>query len=340
MKIERKILAIGLGLVCLLSCRSREGYVAITGSAQGGMYSVKVNLEGVPYRPEKIKEGIDSIVTLVDTTLSGYNRSELSRFNRGESTYLSDLFLDMYRVSREFWKETGGALDVAMGPLFDEWGFGFSKGSLSSEEKVDSLLRICGMDLMPENTEELRRDAALGKQRGKLNFNAIAQGYTCDLVAEYLHSLGIKDMLVDIGEIYCEGSNPYGTGWNIAVDSPIDGNQVLGQNTQGVWSGDGSPCGVVTSGNYRKFYIKDGKKFAHTIDPRSGYPVQHNLLSATILAPDATTADALATYCMVIGLEEAIAFIEGRDDLEAFLVYDKDGTMLSWASEGFSITLN
>ena len=172
----------------------------------------------------------------------------------------------------------------------------------------------------------------------KLNFNAIAQGYTCDKIAEYLHSLGVRDMLVNIGEIYSEGLNPSGKPWTIGVDRPEDGNMELGgKGLVGIWRRDGSGRGVVTSGNYRKFYVKDGRKYSHTIDPRTGYPVNHTLLSATIVAPDATLADAYATYCMVIGLDEAKIFIESSDGLEGYLVYADGDSMSEWASSGFNL---
>jgi thiamine biosynthesis lipoprotein len=169
----------------------------------------------------------------------------------------------------------------------------------------------------------------------KLNYNAIAQGYSCDVVARYLYSLSVKDMMVDIGEIFCDGLNPSGKPWTIGIDKPVDGNNTLGADLQGIFRIPSGAYGVVTSGNYRKYYIKDGKKYAHTIDPRTGYPVTHNLLSATILAPDATSADAYATYCMVVGLEDAMAFISSREDLEGCLVYDENGEFRTWTSSGF-----
>ena len=169
----------------------------------------------------------------------------------------------------------------------------------------------------------------------KLNFNAVAQGYTCDLVAEYLRSIGVKDMLVDIGEIYCQGLNPSGQGWTIGVDRPVDGNETPGADLDGIWTSEGRSCGIVTSGNYRKYYIRDGRKYAHTIDPRTGYPVTHQLLSATVTAESGAAADAYATYCMVLGLDGAKEFIESRPDLEGYLIYDSDGEMKEWASAGF-----
>ena len=307
-----------LALTVSVSCTQGDQYCQLTGYAQGGTYSVKFNKKGVKVKLDEIQHSVDSILTLIDTTLSGYNKgSQLSRFNEGKEVTPNWMFKDIYSLSRKFYEETGGALDVASGPLFDIWGFGFTSERLPSQHAIDSVRAICGMDKLDGNMEPI----APGVTR-KLNFNAIAQGYTSDRIADYLHSLGVKDMLVDIGEIYCEGVNQKGNPWSIGIDRPFDGNMTPGADLDGIWKGDGSGRGVVTSGNYRKYYEKDGMKYSHTIDPRNGYPVQHNLLSATIVAPDATTADALATYCMVIGLEEAKAFIESRKDLEGYLIYD------------------
>ena len=172
----------------------------------------------------------------------------------------------------------------------------------------------------------------------QLNYNAIAQGYSCDVVAEYLYSIGVKDMMVDIGEIYCDGLNPSGNRWTIGIDSPVDGNNNPGENLQAIFRVPEGPHGVVTSGNYRKFYVKDGKKYAHTVDPRTGYPVSHSLLSATILAPDATLADAYATYCMVLGLEDSQAFILSQPEVEGCLIYDNGGNFQIWTSPGFQLS--
>ena len=326
-------LSISALILLVVSCSKGGNYLQLTGYAQGGTYSVKFNSKGVKLPAGEIQAAVDSILTLIDTTLSGYNKgSQLSRFNAGESVQVNDLFKDIYSLSRKFYDETGGALDVASGPLFDIWGFGFTSDKMPSAEVVDSVLAICGMDSLDEN---MRPKAAGVVPR--LNFNAIAQGYTSDKIAAYLHSLGVKDMLVDIGEIYCEGVNQKGIPWSIGIDRPFDGNMSPGADLDGIWRGDGSGCGVVTSGNYRKYYEKDGNKYSHTIDPRTGYPVQHNLLSATIVAPDAVTADAFATYCMVIGLDAAKDFINSREDLEGYLIYDNGGNMTEWASSGFKL---
>ena len=287
-------------------------------------------LEGVRESREAIRDHIDSLLTLIDTTLSGYNKgSVLSRFNRGDTIVPNAMFREIFAAARSYRDETDGAVDVAAAPLFDAWGFGFSRDSFPSDETVRLLQESCSMDFIPEDLTT--------SDGQKLNYNAIAQGYSCDVIAAYLYSIGVKDMLVDIGEIFCDGVNPKGRPWILAVDKPLDGNNEPGAKVQGKWQSDGGPCGIVTSGNYRKFYIRDGKKYAHTIDPRSGRPVDHNLLSATIKAPTAMDADAYATYCMVIGLEAAKAFLSGRDDLEGYLIYDEDGTMKTWASSGFNL---
>ena len=175
-----------------------------------------------------------------------------------------------------------------------------------------------------------------------LNYNAIAQGYSCDVVARFLYGIGVRDMLVDIGEIWCDGLNPAGKPWSVGIDRPTDqadGAPAREDNLEGVWQSEGRPRGIVTSGNYRKFYLRDGKKYAHTVNPKTGYPVQHNLLSATVVsANSAAEADAVATWCMVIGLQESQALILGEPALEAYLIYsDAEGQMQEWASPGFTL---
>ena len=312
------------------------GYSELSGYAQGGVYSVKFK-SGRGLDVKEIGKAVDSILTMVDTTLSGYNKgSQLSRYNAGIPVVPNAMFKEIFTISKHLYTETGGALDVASGQLFDAWGFGFTRDSLPSAAAVDSLKAICGMDKI--DSLDSNMSLLSSAVRPKLNFNAIAQGYSCDKIADYLHSKGIRDMLVNIGEIYCEGLNPSGKPWTIGVDMPVDGNTELGgKGLVGKWRGDGSGVGVVTSGNYRKFYVKDGRKYSHTIDPRTGYPVTHTLLSATIVAPSATLADAYATYCMVVGLDEAKRFIESLDELEGYLVYDDAGSMAEWASSGFNL---
>ena len=328
MKLFRIFLKIFLAAALISSCSPKDRYITITGHAQGGTYAVKLNLNGndgmIQTPPEEIRDSIDAILQKIDNTLSGYNKNSLlSRLNAGETVEWNDMMSEIFGHAARIQAETKGAVDVAAGPLFDLWGFGFESGDFPSDEEVRKTKETSNLEYYILHEE------------GILNFNAIAQGYSCDLVAEYLYSLGVKDMMVDIGEIFCDGRNPSGLPWSLGIDKPVDGNNQLGAQIQGVFRAPEGPHGIVTSGNYRKFYIKDGKKYSHTIDPRTGYPVTHNLLSATIVAADALTADAYATYCMVIGLEESKTFLESRTDLEGCLIYDEDGLFKTWCSEGF-----
>lgn len=345
----KELITLAVSLLTIFSCAPKDKYVSFSGYAQGGTYTVKFNLNGrdgmIKEKPETIRDSVDAILRNIDNSLSGYNKkSLLSTFNAGESIKPDSLFLDIYERAYGFYEETDGVLDVASAPLFDIWGFGFKSGEMPDDSKVKETLASSGMKRLVKDIRSAANDGTLtgtelladnGQAAPKLNYNAIAQGYSCDVVARYLYSLGVKDMMVDIGEIFCDGHNPSGKPWTIGIDRPVDGNNALGADLQGIFRIPSGAYGVVTSGNYRKFYIKDGKKYAHTIDPRTGYPVTHNLLSATILAPDATMADAYATYCMVVGLEAAMEFVSSREDLEGCLVYDENGEFRTWTSSGF-----
>ena len=340
----RKVLPLVLLLVVAACSGQRSRYVQISGYAQGGTYTIKLNLKGVDVPVETIRDSIDALLLQIDTTLSGYNkRSLVSRFNAGQSVPATMLFTDMYGMAYEIWKQSEGVVDCAAGPLYDAWGFGFKESRFPTDEEVKALRERYSMRNLPEQlpvTEDGMVDpAALGYPQ--LNYNAIAQGFSCDIIARYLYGLGVRDMLVDIGEIWCEGLNPAGKPWSVGIDRPVDEPVHAGfADLDGVWESYGEPCGIVTSGNYRKFYIKDGKKYAHTINPLTGYPVQHNLLSATIVSwESAAAADAVATWCMVIGLEAAQDLIMTDASLACYLIYeDENGEMKEWASPGFTVT--
>ncbi|MBO4427322.1 MAG: FAD:protein FMN transferase [Bacteroidales bacterium] len=332
-------------------------------------------MAGVKAGHAEIQRGIEAILEDIDTTLSGYNKgSLLSRLNAGDTIVPNAMLCKVYDDAYALWQETDGALDCAAGPLYDLWGFGFKGGEFPDAKQVAGALAVSGTGrLVPrmedalrngrlqaswlvrtdESAKTSREKAKAGKGKAMagviLNFNAIAQGYSCDTVASYLDRLGVKDMLVDIGEIWCRGLNASGKPWRIGIDRPTDGNDTPGADLDGIWesaeasslpaaTGNLTGQGLVTSGNYRKFFIYDGKKYPHTIDPRTGYPVSGNpLLSATIVAPTAELADAYATYCMVIGLDTAKQFIDSRPDLEGYLIYDTPDGMAEWRSAGFNL---
>ena len=340
-----KKLIIGIILaVLVVSCGQPSQYVQISGYAQGSNYTVKMNMKGVSVPVESIRDSIDALILQIDTTLSGYNKKSLiSRFNAGKKIPSNAMFLDMYRIGYRLWERSGGALDFGAAPLYDAWGFGFRNSSFPTDEQIRALLDSCGMGHLPAElpvVDGYIDPAAMGNP--KLNYNAIAQGYSCDLIAHYLYSIGVKDMLVDIGEIWCDGVNPNGEPWSVGIDRPVDqtsDGRSLPEGLDGIWSSGANPAGIVTSGNYRKFYIRNGRKFSHTINPRTGYPVEHNLLSATVVSSkNAAESDAIATWCMVIGLQGAQVLILGDPALEGYLIYtDASGEMKEWASPGFTL---
>ena len=329
----KKTFIIIMATLCFAACKDTR-YYRISGYAQGGTWQVKYR--GARLRPEKVQAGVDSLLSEIDYTLSGYNKASLlSRLNAGDSVVLSRRFFELYGHSYRMWEASQGAFDVASGPLFDIWGFGFTSEQLPSGKEISECLCNCGTGrlISPSELESkvgsriCSRDLLKDREAEvlpRLNFNAIAQGYSCDVVAQYLRSLGVSDMLVDIGEIYCCGLNPSGKGWSIGIDNPVDGNNTPGADIKDIWVSDGGSYGVVTSGNYRKFYVRDGKKYSHTIDPRSGYPVTHNLLSATVIAPSAWEADALATWFMVIGFEQARTYLDSHPEIQACLISSEE----------------
>ena len=340
----RKVLSILAAALSVLSCGSRPGsYVRISGIAQSVNYSVKFNTKGVNVPLEEIKDSVDAILTNIDFSLSGYNKeSLLARFNAGEVIRPDTLFKEMYSLGYRMWERSGGAVDCAAAPLYDAWGFGFKNSAFPTDSQISGLLARVGQGKLPKElpiAEDGTLDPrAMGSPR--LNYNAIAQGYTSDVIARYLYSIGVKDMLVDIGEIWCDGLNPSGEPWAVGIDRPVD--QVPGSEAaapKDVWLSGGTSSGITTSGNYRKFFIKDGKKYSHTIDPTTGYPVSHSLLSATVVSKvSAAESDAIATWCMVVGLEKARRIILEDENLEGYLVYSNDdGEMVEWMSPGFSI---
>lgn len=338
-----RFLLLSLAFILLSSCRGQDRYIQISGYAQGGTYTIKVNMKGVDVPVDTVRDSVDAILGAIDTTLSGYNKSSLlARFNAGEKIRPNAMFLEMYAMGYSLWERSGGALDFAAGPLFDAWGFGFKSSTFPTDDEIFRLRSSCGMALLPASLplhDGILDPAEIGSPR--LNYNAVAQGYSCDVVADYLYRIGVKDMLVDIGEIWCDGVNPAGRPWAVGIDRPDDrdADHQEKEAMESVWSSEGRPCGLVTSGNYRKYYVKDGRKYAHTINPATGYPVDHNLLSATIASSrSAAEADAMATWCMVLGLEGARKLILDDSCLEGCLTYEApDGSMQQWFSPGFSL---
>ena len=326
-------------LLLLAGCDRGPQYIQFAGLAQGGQYAVTCELPDKS-RADELKKAVEDTLSAIDWSLSGYNKgSLLTKINNGENPPLDDIFVDIFTLSQKIWRQTGGAFDPSCAPLFDLWGFGFTNGKMPSEAAVDSAMALVGMDRysIVDGADGRRYlDMPAG---GKINFNAIAQGYSCDVVARVLENYGSANYLVSIGgEILCKGRSARGDDWRVWIDRPADGNNDSGVLKQDVISI--SDCGLVTSGNYRKFYVVDGQKYSHTIDPRTGRPVTHNLLSATVLAEDSATADALATAMMVQGLEKSqlmVASWGANPRRGAYLVYGEQNDMKVWHTAGLKL---
>ena len=247
-------------------------------------------------------------------------KSTVSSLNRGECPILSERFLKVYALAKDVNKKTDGAFDITVAPLVNAWGFGLKKDLHPDSVAVDSLLRFVGMDCI---------DLSAGHgipAHFQLDFSAIAKGYGCDVIARLLRHHSIQNFMVEIGgEVVCHGKNPDGELWHIGISKPSEDSS---QDLQTIIElGEGA---IATSGNYRQFYYQDGKLRAHTIDPRTGWPVSHSLLSATVLASDCATADAYATAFMVVGLERSKELIK-ENHLKAFLIYsDENNAYAVW----------
>jgi len=321
----------GLAILGFLisGCREQKTiYSNFSGYAQGSTYSIvyenRNNLD-----PEQLRQNVEKILERFDMSLSGYKDSSLiSRINRNEDVALDSLFTEVFRKSAEISQLTGGAFDITVGPLVKAWGFGPDAHKSFSESKRDSLLKLVGMDKVSlVKGRLLKTDPHV-----VLDFNAIAQGFSVDIVCRFFDRIGIRNYLVEIGgEVRGKGKTA-GNLWRIGIDKPVDNNMDPGQTLQAIVKITDEA--LSTSGNYRKFYIEDGVKYSHEINPKTGYPAKNNLLSATVIADECATADALATAFMVMGKDKTIEFLSVHPEYEAFLVFsDTDGNFKTWASE-------
>jgi thiamine biosynthesis lipoprotein len=309
------------------SCREKHVYSGFTGFAQGTTYNMVVeNYEN--FNPADLRTKVEKILHDFDMSLSLYQDSSiLSRINRNENAVPDTFFTEVFKLSREISQLTDGAFDVTIGPLVKAWGFGPDEKKNFSEAKRDSLLKLVGMDKI-----DLKESKVIKSDPGiMLDFNAIAQGYSVDVISRYFEGIGVKSFLIEIGgEVRVKGDKG-GVMWKIGIDRPNDNNMMPGNDLEAIITlRDQS---LATSGNYRKFYIEDGIKYSHTIDPKTGYPARNNLLSATIIASDCATADGVATACMVMGKEKTIEFLGQHPEFAAYLIYsDESGNFKTWMS--------
>ena len=266
--------------------RTDEGFVF------GTVYKITYQSE------DNLKEEIETELKKVDYSLSPFNpNSVITRVNHNEKTEVDSFFVHVFHLAKKISDETHGAFDITVAPLVNAWGFGFKKSTGVDSLIVDSLMLDC---------------------------SAIAKGFGVDAVARLLERKGIKNYMVDIGgEVVVRGKNSKMNAWRIGINKPVDDSLSVNQELQTVLAI--SDVGMATSGNYRNFYYKGGKKYAHTIDPRTGYPVQHSILSSTVIAKDCASADAYATAFMVMGLDSAKAFCEAHPELDAYFICSGEG---------------
>ena len=270
---------------------------------------------------DDLQEDIKQALMEVDNSLSPYNpNSIITRINHNEDTTLNAHFTHVYGLAQQISAETEGAFDITVAPLVNAWGFGFKHSIDIAPNVIDSLRQFVGYQKTRMEGGKIVKD----DERLMLDCSAIAKGYGVDVVARTLDQKGVKHYMVDIGgEVVLKGKSPRMKDWRIGINKPIEDSLSVNQELQTIL--EISDIGMATSGNYRKFYYKDGKRYAHTIDPRLGTPVQHNILSATVLAKDCTTADAYATAFMVMGLEKALDFCQKHPELNAYFICDGEG---------------
>lgn len=286
---------------------------------------------------QELDKNILDALNQVDNSLSTFNpNSIVSRINRNEETTTNKMFDDVFILAQKISATTNGAFDITVAPLVNIWGFGFKNSSTVTQQKIDSILPSVGYNTVSLNNSHITKT----NNETMMDFSAIAKGYGCDVVANMFESKGINNYLVEIGgEIRAHGKNQKGNVWTVGITKPTEDSTQ--QNNQLQSTIQYPNIAMATSGNYRNFYYKDGKKYAHTINPATGYPVEHNLLSATVFAPTCAMADAFATSFMVMGLDKAKIFLTQHKEILGYLIYtDSTGHYQTWCSESLNPYFN
>ncbi len=328
---NRKFIALmflGVALLFLLiPTKQREkSYINNEGKIHGTYYHVTyLQPDGVD-----LHDSIVATMQRFDKSLSVFDStSVISKINRNEAVATDSFFETMYHEACSVSELSNGAFDITVAPLVNAWGFGFRSSQFPTEAQIDSLRAFVGyQNVTLENHSVIKTDP-----RTMLDAGAIAKGYSVDVIAELLKTSGCENYLVEIGgEVVCRGVNSKGNAWSIGISRPDD-NPLPTANVQQILQAN--DLAMATSGNYRQFYFRDGKKYSHTIDPRSGYPVNHNLLSATIVAKTCMHADALATACMVLGTDSAMLLCENDSTVEGYFIYSDGDSLRTVWTHGF-----
>lgn len=318
-----------LVILILSACtKTPAKYIYNKGMIYGTIYSITYeSIDGIDFQ-EEITEKFKAYTLMFST----YEKeSMISKVNNNQPTLLSDEFITCFNKAIEISEITNGAFDITAGAMVNAWGFGPEKKKKMTQQKVDSLLEITGYRKITLRDREIIKE----NPNIKIDMSAIAKGYTSDLIANFLAEKGCVNYMVEIGgEVAAKGKNERGKTWTIGISKPVE--DLLVSNSEFQAKVKLPENGLATSGNYRNFYEENGKKYAHTIDPKTGYPVQHSLLSATVLANNCMTADAFATAFMVLGLESGIEIARIVPEIEVFFIYaDEHGNNQFYMSDGF-----
>jgi thiamine biosynthesis lipoprotein len=324
----KQLLLSSIFLTCAFS-NAQQKPMYIDGFAQGTSYHISYyDLKG-----RFLKKEVDSILHDFDLSVSTYNpNSIISKINSNQKKVpLDRYFITCFNKAKEVWKNTNGTFDPTVYPLVNAWGFGPGKKQKIEQKKIDSILQFVGFNLIELKGNKIKKK----DPRVALDFNAFAQGYSVDVIAEYLNSLGIVSYIVEIGgEVYAKGKLTNGSSWTVGIEAPIDNKTESNPLFATVRLDD---LAIATSGNYRKFTIEDGVKYAHHIDPKTGYPTKNNLLSASIFSKRGIDSDANATGILVMGLEKAKIFLKAHPELQAYLIYsDEKGNYQTYQTEGIA----
>ncbi len=311
---------VAIGLVALAMCRTKEAetqalsYHKLEGTVFHTIYHIT-------YQGERdYHDEIKQLFKEFDGSLSMFNdTSIITRMNNCDTSVVANrYFRHVFTKAMEVSEATGGAFDITVAPLVNLWGFGFKNSDNVSQAAIDSILQFVGY-----KTVHLDEEGHLHKDdpRTIMDASSIAKGYMSDVVADFLREQGVENYMVEIGgEVALNGVNPKGSRWSIGINKPTDDSTQVNSELQDIlYMSEG---GVATSGNYRNFYYKDGKKYAHTIDPHTGYPIQQDILSSTVIARDCMTADAYATAFMVLGKEKAMEVLAKDTTLMAYFIVD------------------
>lgn len=311
----------------LISCESEKSnsiLVSDSGQTQGTYYHIKYMIED----GESLKKNIDSLLIVIDNSLSTYNPNSLiSRINNGEIIATDSMLRTVFRAANEVYENTNGAFDCSITPLVNAWGFGFS-----NKEKMDTARVIELLNLVDFKKIKLSNDTILMNENMMLDFNSLAQGYTVDLIAQMFDGIGLDNYLIEVGgEIKSKGKNPDNNFWTIGVDRP---NEIINPKDRFQFILNLFNTSLATSGNYRKFYQENGVKYSHVINPKTGFPSLNKLLSVTVIHESCMKADAYATAFMVMGLKKSKLYLDNNTDLKAYIVYrDTDGELNTFISE-------